>query len=78
MQPVSTKAMNDVLFFPELRGKRARTGHPSQLLHAARGGGVMSWVCAAACECCGRPTLAGPSGREHRTLCGHCSPSSIA
>jgi len=33
-------------------------------LHPALGGGLMSWVRPASCDCCGRPTLAGRAGLE--------------
>lgn len=68
--------MSAVLQFPgtrtALRGRAASAAHPS------RGGSVISWVRPASCECCGRPTLAGRPGLSDQTLCGHCSPPSVA
>ena len=75
--------MSVVLTFPTMRsaargGLRNRTNQTLNGVHPARGGSVISWVRPAACECCGRPTLAGRAGTDRSVLCGHCSPPSIA
>jgi hypothetical protein len=74
--------MSVVVPFPGARnaargGQRNRTNQAASP-HTTRGGSVISWVRPAECECCGRPTLAGRSARNGMTLCGHCSPPSIA
>ncbi|HEY3058442.1 MAG TPA: hypothetical protein VGL99_05655 [Chloroflexota bacterium] len=75
--------MSVVVQFPGLRAA-GRTGQRNRALsalgptHAVRGGSVISWVRPASCDCCGRPTLAGRSGAERVTLCGHCRPPSVA
>ena len=58
--------------------QRKRGGAAIDAIHSVRGGSVISWVCPASCACCGRPTLAGRPGQQHVTLCGHCSPPSVA
>ncbi len=75
--------MSVVLPFPGIRaaargGQRSRSSQTLSAVHPARGGSVISWVRPATCDCCGRPTLAGRSGFERMTLCGHCSPPNIA
>ena len=73
--------MSVVVPFPGDRvaptGSRNRSSQSLSAVHPARGGSVISWVRPATCECCGRPTLA-PRGVGRMTLCGHCSPPSIA
>ena len=54
-----------------------RTGQSLGAVHPTQAG-MISWVRPASCECCGRPTLAGRTGLEGLTLCGHCSPPSVA
>ena len=58
-------------------GPRNRSGQTLGAVHPTRAG-MISWVRPASCECCGRPTLAGPSGMERMTLCRHCSPPNVA
>jgi len=74
--------MSVVLPFPGLRAALRGARNPSRRslngVHPAMGSSLMSWVCAASCECCGRPTLAGRTGLEGLILCGHCSPPSVA
>ncbi|HYW89978.1 MAG TPA: hypothetical protein VFB50_19550 [Chloroflexota bacterium] len=68
--------MSEVVPFPGMRA----AGHVVQRQgpRVLRSGGVISWLRAASCVCCGRPTLAERSGVQRVTLCGHCSPPSIA
>jgi hypothetical protein len=75
--------MSVVVQFPGVRaGSRAvQRGRAVQAIggaHPARAGSVISWVRAASCECCGRPTLSGRNGSGRSVLCGHCSPPSVA
>ncbi len=75
--------MSVVVQFPGMRvtghsGQRSRGPQSLGASHAVRGGSVISWVRPASCECCGRPTLAGRSGRERMTLCVHCGPPRVA
>ncbi|HYY87923.1 MAG TPA: hypothetical protein VFA49_03940 [Chloroflexota bacterium] len=75
--------MSVVVPFPGARlGRAGARGRSSQVAgptaaHPIRGGGVISWVRAAECACCGRPTLAGQAGLGS-TLCAQCRPPSVA
>jgi hypothetical protein len=75
--------MSVVVPFPGMRtasrgGQRNRNYLTVSSGHPTRGGSLLSWVSPATCECCGRPTLAGPKGLDRTTLCRHCSPPNIA
>jgi len=58
-------------------GQHSRSGQTLGAVHPTRAG-TISWVHRASCECCGRATLAGRGGSERMTLCGQCSPPSVA
>ena len=72
--------MSVVVPFPGARAAARGTAQRSraQSAHSERALSVISWVRPTACDCCGRPTLAGESRVTRETLCGHCSPPSIA
>jgi hypothetical protein len=59
------------------RAQHNRSGQTLGAVHPTRAA-MISWVRAASCECCGRPTLVRRSGAERMTLCGQCSPPSVA
>ena len=75
--------MSVVVPFPESRALAARTGgrgrartQARSATHSAHGGGVISWLQAAQCGCCGRPTLTMHAGTS--PLCAQCTPPSVA
>jgi hypothetical protein len=57
------------------RGQMTSLAARAGTLHTLRGG-VISWMRAAECSCCGRPTLSARAGRD--PLCVQCTPPSIA
>ena len=71
--------MSVVVPFPGSRGAtRSHTNHTPSAVRPSRPGSVISWVRAASCECCARPTLAGQTGLGRATLCTQCRPPRIA
>jgi len=79
----SKSQMSVVVRFPSARvaargSVRNRSSQGVAAVHLAPAGSVVSWVRPAACECCGRPTLAGRRALDGVTLCGHCCPPNVA
>ena len=75
--------MSVVVPFPGSRGatrgaQRSHTTRTPGALRPGRAGSVISWVRAASCDCCARPTLAAQTGLGRATLCSQCRPPSIA
>ena len=58
-------------------GQHNRSGQTLGAVYSMHAG-MISWVDAANCECCGRQTLTRRGGAMRGTLCAHCRRPSVA